>query len=70
MFAVGDQVLGVQGHPDYTMDILYNLIDRLVSTHVITISTTYIETLERKHGGRRRPASRTGGSGRGCARAS
>ncbi|KAG8058268.1 hypothetical protein GUJ93_ZPchr0002g24844 [Zizania palustris] len=36
MFAVGDHVLGVQGHPEYTMDILYNLIDRLVSTHVIT----------------------------------
>ncbi|KAL5208352.1 hypothetical protein ABZP36_032787 [Zizania latifolia] len=36
MFAVGDHVLGVQGHPEYTKDILYNLIDRLIRSHVIT----------------------------------
>ncbi|CAL5059952.1 unnamed protein product [Urochloa decumbens] len=30
-FAVGDTALGVQGHPEYTADILLNLVDRLTS---------------------------------------
>ncbi|XP_040997156.1 gamma-glutamyl peptidase 5-like [Juglans microcarpa x Juglans regia] len=30
MFTIGDHVLGMQGHPEYTKDILQNLIDRLV----------------------------------------
>ncbi|KAF0906084.1 hypothetical protein E2562_009091 [Oryza meyeriana var. granulata] len=38
MFAVGDNVLGIQGHPEYTIDILHNLIDRLVNDHTITSS--------------------------------
>ncbi|CAN6237325.1 unnamed protein product [Urochloa humidicola] len=29
VFAVGELALGVQGHPEYTTDILHNLIDRL-----------------------------------------
>lgn len=29
MFAIGEHILGIQGHPEYTKDILYNLIDRL-----------------------------------------
>ncbi|KAG6676324.1 hypothetical protein I3842_15G146000 [Carya illinoinensis] len=29
MFTIGDHVLGMQGHPEYTKDILQNLIDRL-----------------------------------------
>ncbi|KAG1363726.1 gamma-glutamyl peptidase 5 [Cocos nucifera] len=31
MFAIGDHVLGIQGHPEYTKDILHNLIDRLAN---------------------------------------
>uniref|UniRef100_A0A0D9VCX9 Glutamine amidotransferase domain-containing protein n=1 Tax=Leersia perrieri TaxID=77586 RepID=A0A0D9VCX9_9ORYZ len=38
MFAVGEHVLGVQGHPEYTNDILHNLIDRLVNNNTITRS--------------------------------
>ncbi|TVU32832.1 hypothetical protein EJB05_24590, partial [Eragrostis curvula] len=30
-FTLGDHALGVQGHPEYTLDILHNLIDRLVN---------------------------------------
>ncbi|XP_022852720.1 gamma-glutamyl peptidase 5-like isoform X2 [Olea europaea var. sylvestris] len=30
MFTFGDNILGIQGHPEYTKDILDNLIDRLV----------------------------------------
>lgn len=29
VFAVGEHALGIQGHPEYTVDILHNLIDRL-----------------------------------------
>ncbi|KAK4337622.1 hypothetical protein RND71_042109 [Anisodus tanguticus] len=32
MFTMGDHILGIQGHPEYTKDILYNLIDRLLSS--------------------------------------
>jgi GMP synthase-like glutamine amidotransferase len=39
MFAVGDNVLGIQGHPEYTSDILLNLIDRLVNNNTITVSS-------------------------------
>uniref|UniRef100_A0ACD5YNZ7 Uncharacterized protein n=1 Tax=Avena sativa TaxID=4498 RepID=A0ACD5YNZ7_AVESA len=35
MFAVGDNALGIQGHPEYTNDILLNLINRLVGTSTI-----------------------------------
>ncbi|KAK1276324.1 hypothetical protein QJS04_geneDACA003904 [Acorus gramineus] len=31
MFSIGDHILGIQGHPEYTKDILYNLIDRLLN---------------------------------------
>uniref|UniRef100_A0A7N0UR92 Glutamine amidotransferase domain-containing protein n=1 Tax=Kalanchoe fedtschenkoi TaxID=63787 RepID=A0A7N0UR92_KALFE len=30
MFVVGKHIMGIQGHPEYTKDILFNLIDRLV----------------------------------------
>ncbi|CAA7408132.1 unnamed protein product [Spirodela intermedia] len=29
MFSLGDHILGIQGHPEYTKGILYNLADRL-----------------------------------------
>lgn len=35
MFAIADHILGIQGHPEYTKDILYDLIDRLLSMDLI-----------------------------------
>ncbi|OIT19761.1 PREDICTED: gamma-glutamyl peptidase 3-like [Nicotiana attenuata] len=35
MFTMGDHILGIQGHPEYTKDILFNLIDRLLSNGCI-----------------------------------
>nr|CAD1831962.1 unnamed protein product [Ananas comosus var. bracteatus] len=35
MFAIGEHILGIQGHPEYTKDILLNLIDRLINTNTI-----------------------------------
>ncbi|KAI8570230.1 hypothetical protein RHMOL_Rhmol01G0018000 [Rhododendron molle] len=35
MFTFGDHILGIQGHPEYTKDILNNLIDRLLNTSCI-----------------------------------
>ncbi|XP_031263705.1 gamma-glutamyl peptidase 5-like [Pistacia vera] len=35
IFAIGDHILGIQGHPEYTKDILYNLIDRLLNNNCI-----------------------------------
>ncbi|KAE8791432.1 putative glutamine amidotransferase-like protein [Hordeum vulgare] len=35
MFAVGDNALGIQGHPEYTNDILLNLTNRLVNNNTI-----------------------------------
>ncbi|KAK7291931.1 hypothetical protein RIF29_07492 [Crotalaria pallida] len=35
MFAISDHILGIQGHPEYTKDILYNLIDRLLNMEII-----------------------------------
>ncbi|XP_048527723.1 gamma-glutamyl peptidase 3-like [Triticum urartu] len=38
MFCVGDHVLGIQGHPEYTGDILLSLVDRLSTSQAITVS--------------------------------
>ncbi|GAB2218233.1 hypothetical protein Droror1_Dr00001452 [Drosera rotundifolia] len=38
MFIISDHILGIQGHPEYTKDILYNLIDRLVTNNSIELS--------------------------------
>ncbi|XP_044472547.1 gamma-glutamyl peptidase 5-like [Mangifera indica] len=35
MFTIGDHILGIQGHPEYTKDILYNLIERLLNNNCI-----------------------------------
>ncbi|KAJ3677159.1 hypothetical protein LUZ60_002883 [Juncus effusus] len=35
MFCIGNNMLGIQGHPEYTKDIMYNLIDRIVSKELI-----------------------------------
>ncbi|RLN08859.1 putative glutamine amidotransferase-like protein C13C5.04 [Panicum miliaceum] len=37
-FAVGEHALGIQGHPEYTADILHNLIDRLTGQSAIPAS--------------------------------
>ncbi|XP_010268451.1 PREDICTED: gamma-glutamyl peptidase 3-like [Nelumbo nucifera] len=34
-FSLGNHILGIQGHPEYTNDILYNLIDRLINNNSI-----------------------------------
>ncbi|KAL6629072.1 hypothetical protein ACP70R_028837 [Stipagrostis hirtigluma subsp. patula] len=34
-FAVGEHALGIQGHPEYTTDILLNLVDRLLGQNSI-----------------------------------
>ncbi|XP_065851239.1 gamma-glutamyl peptidase 5-like [Euphorbia lathyris] len=35
VFHIGDHILGIQGHPEYTKDILFNLIDRLLNNNSI-----------------------------------
>ena len=37
MFAIGQHILGIQGHPEYTKDILYSLIDRLLNSNSIEV---------------------------------
>ncbi|KAK8617589.1 hypothetical protein V6N13_080499 [Hibiscus sabdariffa] len=38
MFRYGDHVIGIQGHPEYTQDILIHLVDRLRQRTLITDS--------------------------------
>ncbi|KAK9942965.1 hypothetical protein M0R45_008599 [Rubus argutus] len=40
MFKYGDHIMGIQGHPEYTKDILLNLIDHLVKLDYILESET------------------------------
>ncbi|XP_039066383.1 gamma-glutamyl peptidase 3-like [Hibiscus syriacus] len=35
MFGIGQHILGIQGHPEYTKDILFNLVDRLLNDNSI-----------------------------------
>ncbi|OVA13661.1 Glutamine amidotransferase [Macleaya cordata] len=35
MFGIGEHILGIQGHPEYTKDIVLNLIARLLNTNLI-----------------------------------
>lgn len=37
MFTIGDHILGIQGHPEYSKDILKNLIDRLLNQDSIEV---------------------------------
>ncbi|XVE71694.1 hypothetical protein DITRI_Ditri10aG0172100 [Diplodiscus trichospermus] len=39
MFTIGEHILGIQGHPEYTKDILHNLIDRLLNNNSIERDT-------------------------------
>ncbi|KAF3777503.1 Gamma-glutamyl peptidase 5 [Nymphaea thermarum] len=50
MFTCGDHILGIQGHPEYSMDILYNLLDRLHNNNVI--EETVAEEIKAKLEGR------------------
>lgn len=40
MFCVGEHVLGIQGHPEYTKDIFLSLVDRLLAAGSITVSAS------------------------------
>lgn len=35
MFRCGDHIMGIQGHPEYSKDILLNLVDRLLQHNLI-----------------------------------
>ncbi|KAI3448221.1 hypothetical protein Pfo_004886 [Paulownia fortunei] len=37
MFTYGDHIMGIQGHPEYTKDILLHLIDRLFNHNFIEV---------------------------------
>ncbi|GER55579.1 GMP synthase [glutamine-hydrolyzing] subunit A [Striga asiatica] len=39
MFRYGSHIMGIQGHPEYTKDILSNLIDRLLNRELIEEET-------------------------------
>lgn len=39
MFRYGDHIMGIQGHPEYTKDILLNLINRLLNRDLIQVKT-------------------------------
>lgn len=41
MFKYGDHIMGIQGHPEYTKDILLNLIDHLVKLDYILVRTSH-----------------------------
>lgn len=43
MFTFGDNILGIQGHPEYTKDILHNLIDRLLTNNSIEVYKLLID---------------------------
>ncbi|CAN1326227.1 Gamma-glutamyl peptidase 5, partial [Linum perenne] len=42
MFTIGDHILGIQGHPEYTKDILCSLIDRLLQANCIEVTKFYV----------------------------
>lgn len=37
MFRYGDHILGIQGHPEFTIDILFHYIDRLIHRNLIQV---------------------------------
>ncbi|XP_039119857.1 gamma-glutamyl peptidase 3-like [Dioscorea cayenensis subsp. rotundata] len=46
MVTIGDHILGIQGHPEYTKDIISELIQRLLANH--SIQWDYAEDLKSK----------------------
>ena len=45
IFAIENHILGIQGHPEYNKDILFNLIDRLLGMKQIEVINQYISNL-------------------------
>lgn len=45
MFKIGSHILGIQGHPEYTKDILQNLIDRLLNMDAIEVINLIVNPL-------------------------
>jgi hypothetical protein len=45
LFAVGDHVLGIQGHPEFTEDVVRDLIDTRHSAGILKVSFVYITYL-------------------------
>lgn len=39
MFKYGSHMMGIQGHPEYTQDILFHLIDRLTQRGYIEVQS-------------------------------
>ncbi|GAU18133.1 hypothetical protein TSUD_248340 [Trifolium subterraneum] len=37
MFKYGDHIMGIQGHPEYSKDLLLHLIDRLIQRNFIMV---------------------------------
>lgn len=37
MFRYGDYIMGIQGHPEYSKDILLNIVDRLLQRNLIQV---------------------------------
>jgi GMP synthase-like glutamine amidotransferase len=37
MFSLGDNILGIQGHPEYTIDILFHLIDGILDKNLTEV---------------------------------
>lgn len=37
MFQLGDNIMGIQGHPEYSKDIVRNIIDRLLKSSFIKV---------------------------------
>lgn len=37
MFSLGDNILGIQGHPEYTTDILFNLVNGILDKNLIEV---------------------------------
>ncbi|XP_077216731.1 gamma-glutamyl peptidase 3-like [Tasmannia lanceolata] len=50
MFSLGDHVLGIQGHPEFSKDVILDIIDGRLSTNVISAETANeaIKSLERR----------------------
>jgi len=48
MFRLGDRVMGVQGHPEYSKDILMSIADRLLRHNHILVSNQHSWSMSRR----------------------
>ena len=46
MFRYGDHIMGIQGHPEYTNDILLHLIDRLLQRNFIEVDQSFYRNFD------------------------